>query len=104
MKEAEGAQVRFLEHLISLFLIACQVEAGGVNVVLVRERPLLKQGVFFLLARFLRGHVQTGTTNPIGVHIPAKDKQEEIGESSQSAGVRAEVEVLGFSMGYATFA
>ncbi len=101
---AEGAQVRFLEQIFCLFLVVCQVEAGGVNVVFVRERPLLEQGVLVLPTRFLRGHVQTGTTNPARVHVPGKDKQEEIKESSRGFGVRADVEMLGFRMSYATFA
>jgi hypothetical protein len=84
--------------------VSRQVEAGGVNVVFVRERPLLEQGVLVLPTHFLRGHVQTGTTNPARVPIPGKDKQEYVEESSRRSGVNAEVEVLGFSMGYATFA
>src|SRR5215813_8041986 len=64
MEEAKGAQVRFLKQIFCLLLVSCQVEAGGVNVVFVCERPLLEQGMLVLPTRFLRGHVQTGTTNP----------------------------------------
>src|SRR5262245_40596556 len=90
MEKAEGAQVRFLKQIFRLLLGSCQVEAGGVNVVFVRERPLLEQDILVLPTRFLRGHVQTGTTNPARVPIPGKRKQEGVEESSQRSGFIAE--------------
>src|SRR5712692_7035318 len=57
VEEAEGAQIRFLKQILSLFLVPRQIETGGVDILLMRERPVCKQCLFLVLPCSSCSHV-----------------------------------------------